>query len=78
MIECESCKNWLHLKCIGVTKKQLKNIKKFSCERCLKKEQTNSTKQSQEVKLKLNHLNFFKKRRLNNVQLVKSVQKKKQ
>eukprot|EP01080_Neovahlkampfia_damariscottae_P011505 gene11505-4669_t len=38
MVECDTCKNWLHFECLGITEKQSKRIKKaktFICSRCL-------------------------------------------
>jgi hypothetical protein len=34
MAQCEKCENWLHLKCLGLKKKDISNVEHFSCDRC--------------------------------------------
>eukprot|EP00053_Salpingoeca_punica_P016602 m.157467 g.157467 ORF g.157467 m.157467 type:complete len:369 (+) comp17005_c3_seq3:2150-3256(+) len=35
MIQCETCDEWYHGSCVGVTKKQAKDIEAYKCARCL-------------------------------------------
>ena len=35
MICCDVCEEWFHGKCVGISKKQSKVIKKYSCPKCV-------------------------------------------
>jgi hypothetical protein len=38
MICCDVCEEWFHGKCVGISKKQSKIIKKYSCPDCVHKQ----------------------------------------
>lgn len=44
MIGCDSCEEWYHGDCIGITEKESKNIKQFFCVRCTEEDPTLQTK----------------------------------
>ncbi|GAQ78729.1 PHD finger family protein [Klebsormidium nitens] len=39
MVQCEKCRDWYHLKCVGLTKSAVKKLDVFMCDACLKEPQ---------------------------------------
>jgi hypothetical protein len=44
MIGCDTCQNWFHGKCVGITALEARKIKNYVCAECVKKAQNNSVK----------------------------------
>jgi len=56
MIQCDFCKEWYHLKCIGLKEEKIKRIKRFKCEPCKKKEELKRQQKLQQQQLRLQQL----------------------
>jgi len=44
MIGCDTCQNWFHGKCVGITALEARKIKNYVCAECVKKNQNTSVK----------------------------------
>jgi len=51
-IQCDSCSDWYHTACVGLTPEQAQALENWSCDPCIKK------KDSKDKKNKVRHLIF--------------------